>query len=256
MELSHALQLPAPMAPFIQIGTAHLQALRQLLDIFSAALPSRSTPTASPSPLNSSQSGTTVRQGPVNQTPSAPQQSQTPIGSLSLTPQRSNRINPIQVPSPRVTHRFHSSDVAPTRVHTPLPPTTVVTITLHPASVDAPYMPQGIAGVDFFNTFEEEHHTPTIPWYNTRALALQHAAHQAQTLRPQIFRSLEFPPRQAMPKNIANSVINEETGASLEYRHLINDASIFTIWNEVAANEFGPLEQGVGNRIDGSKTLF
>jgi hypothetical protein len=59
-----------------------------------------------------------------------------------------------------------------------------------------------------------------------------------------------------MPKHMANSVINEETGASLEYRHLINDASNFTIWNEAAANEFGRLAQGVGNRIDGSNTLF
>jgi hypothetical protein len=59
-----------------------------------------------------------------------------------------------------------------------------------------------------------------------------------------------------MPKHMANSIINEETGASLEYRHLINDASIFTIWNEAAANEFGRLAQGVGDRIDGSNTIF
>jgi hypothetical protein len=55
---------------------------------------------------------------------------------------------------------------------------------------------------------------------------------------------------------MANSVINEETGASLEYRHLLNDASTFTVWNEAAANEFGRLAQGVGNRIDGSNTIF
>jgi hypothetical protein len=40
LELSNALQNPAPAAPFSQIGTAQLQALRQLSDIFSAALPS------------------------------------------------------------------------------------------------------------------------------------------------------------------------------------------------------------------------
>jgi hypothetical protein len=45
---------------------------------------------------------------------------------------------------------------------------------------------------------------------------------------------------------MANSVINEETGASLEYRHLINKTSTFAIWNESAANEFGRLAQGVG----------
>jgi hypothetical protein len=98
--------------------------------------------------------------------------------------------------------------------------------------------------------------TPPIPRYNTRALARQHAARQAHMLRPRIFRPLAFPTRQKIPKHMANSVINEDTGASLEYRHLINDASAFTIWNEAAANEFGPLAQGVGNRIDGSNTIF
>jgi hypothetical protein len=37
LELSNALQNPAPVAPFSQIGTAQLQALRQLSDIFRKA---------------------------------------------------------------------------------------------------------------------------------------------------------------------------------------------------------------------------
>jgi hypothetical protein len=117
-------------------------------------------------------------------------------------------------------------------------------------------MPQGIAGVNLFNTFEEEHNTPTISRYNTRTIARQHAAHLAQTRRPRIFLPLAFSPRQTIPKHMSNSVINDETGASLEYRHLINDASTFTIWNEAAANEFGQLAQGVGNHIDSSNTIF
>jgi hypothetical protein len=141
-------------------------------------------------------------------------------------------------------------------VHTPLPPPTIIPITPHPASGDAPYLPQGIAGVNLFNTFEEEHNIPTSPWYNTRALARQHAAHLAQTRRPRVLRPLVFAPRQTMPKHMANSVIKEETGASLEYRHIINDASTFTIWNEATANEFGRLAQGVGNRMNGSNTIF
>jgi hypothetical protein len=59
-----------------------------------------------------------------------------------------------------------------------------------------------------------------------------------------------------MPKHMANSVINEETGASLEYHHLINDTSTFTIWNEAAANEFERLAQGFSERITGSNTIF
>jgi hypothetical protein len=65
-ELYHALQHPAPVEPFIQIGKAQLQALRQLSDIFSAALPSRPTPPASPPSLKPTPIGTTVRQGPAN----------------------------------------------------------------------------------------------------------------------------------------------------------------------------------------------
>jgi hypothetical protein len=117
-------------------------------------------------------------------------------------------------------------------------------------------MSQGMAGVNLFEIFEEEHTTPTIPRYNTRDLASQHADHQAQTLRPRIFRPLAFPTHPKIPKHMANSVINEDTGASLEDLHLINDASTFTIWNEAAANEFGILAQGVGNRIDGSNTIY
>jgi hypothetical protein len=53
-----------------------------------------------------------------------------------------------------------------------------------------------------------------------------------------------------------NAVINQETGASLEYRHLIQDDTIFPIWNKAAANEFGRLAQGVGGRIEGSNKIF
>jgi hypothetical protein len=55
---------------------------------------------------------------------------------------------------------------------------------------------------------------------------------------------------------MANSVINEDTDASFEYFHLINDASTFTIWNEAASNEFGRLAQGVDERIDGLNTIL
>jgi hypothetical protein len=149
-----------------------------------------------------------------------------------------------------------SSNVAPPRVPTPLPPTTVIPITPHPESVNAPYMPQGMAGVNLLDTFEEEHvTTPTIPRYNTRALARQHAAHQAQTLSPQIIRPIAFTTHQNIPMPMNNSVINEDTGASLEYRHLIKNTSTFTIWNKAAANEFGRLAQSVGDCIEGSNTI-
>jgi hypothetical protein len=64
MELSHALQHPSPAAPCSQIGTAQLQAMCQLSDIFSAALPTRPAPPTAPPSLQPTTIGTTVRQRP------------------------------------------------------------------------------------------------------------------------------------------------------------------------------------------------
>jgi hypothetical protein len=113
LELSNALQNPAPAAPFSQIGTAQLQALRQLLDIFSAALPSGTEKHSPPLSQNSSQFRSTVQQGTVDQTRMPQQPIPTPVRSPSLAPQRSQMVIPIQVPSPRVTPRLNSIDVAP-----------------------------------------------------------------------------------------------------------------------------------------------
>jgi hypothetical protein len=71
LELSNALQKPYPAAPFSHIGTAQLQALRQLSEIFSAVLKSG---TAHHAPLvaqHSSQFRSTVPLGPIPQEPPA-----------------------------------------------------------------------------------------------------------------------------------------------------------------------------------------
>jgi hypothetical protein len=60
-------------------------------------------------------------------------------------------------------------DVASPRVTTALPLEDVMPITLHPAADNAPYIPHGMARMNLFVTFEEEHmETPAIPRYNTR----------------------------------------------------------------------------------------
>jgi hypothetical protein len=103
------------------------------------------------------------------------------------------------------------------------------------------------------------------PRYNTRARARHHSANQAQFLDQRIFRPIAFTNNQYItvtstqapnPISMANAVINHDTGASLEYRHLIQDETTFPVWNKAAANEFGRLAQGVGGRIEGSNTIF
>jgi hypothetical protein len=55
---------------------------------------------------------------------------------------------------------------------------------------------------------------------------------------------------------MADAVINQDTGASLEYCQLMKDETTFTVYNKAEANEFGRLVQGVGGRIEGSNTIF
>jgi hypothetical protein len=75
---------------------------------------------------------------------------------------------------------MNPSDLASPRVTTTLPLADVIPLTTHPAAENAHYMPQSMAGMNVFDTFEEEHmETPALPRYNTRARARQHSANQA-----------------------------------------------------------------------------
>jgi hypothetical protein len=105
--------------------------------------------------------------------------------------------------------------------------------------------------------------TPSLPRYNTRARARQHSANQAQFLAPRVFRPIAFMDNQSVDVSpiqatnhipMSNAEINQETCASLEYRHLIQDETTFSVWNKAAANEFGRLAQGFGVIIEVSNT--
>jgi hypothetical protein len=158
---------------------------------------------------------------------------ETPNISAPLTSHRSQTVNPSQVPSLRVEPRMNPYDVASPRVITALPLADVIPLTPHPDANNEPYMPQGMAGMNVFDTFEEEHmETLAIPRYNTRAIASQHSANQAHTLKQSILCPIDFKRNKAFaipitqaPRTMpmANEVVNEDTGASLEYRHLVQD---------------------------------
>jgi hypothetical protein len=68
--------------------------------------------------------------------------------------------------------------------------------------------------------------TPSLPRYNTRARAHQHSANNALHLAPCVFRPITFKNNKgfhAAPKQasnhipMTNAVINQDTGARLEY---------------------------------------
>jgi hypothetical protein len=130
-------------------------------------------------------------------------------------------MNPYDVASPTVTTALPLADVIPLTVN------------------NAPYMQQAMDGMNLFDTFEEEHmEPPAIPMYSTRDRARQHSSNQAHTLKQRIFRPIAFTSSKsvAMPLTqapltipMANAVINEDTGASLEYHHLIQDETTFPV---------------------------
>ena len=53
----------------------------------------------------------------------------------------------------------------------------------------------------------------------------------------------------------AMAVLNRDTGKLLKYRQLIRDPRYKQEWSKSAANEFGRLAQGVGDRIKGTNTM-
>ena len=56
-------------------------------------------------------------------------------------------------------------------------------------------------------------------------------------------------------EHMSLSVIDPDTGKSLEYRDLIRHPKLQSTWLRSAANEFGRLAQGVGDRIKGTNTM-
>jgi hypothetical protein len=177
----------------------------------------------------------------------------------------SQRVNPRHAPSPRVAPIVNPVNVASPRVNHTLPHHRVIPLTPHPPASNAPCVPQGMAGINVFDTFEEEHmETPSLPRYNTRARARQHSANNAQHRAPHVLRPITFTNTQvfnADPKQainhipMANAVIDQDTGSILEYRQLIQDETTFPVWNK-AAHGSGRLAQGAGGGIEGSNTIF
>jgi hypothetical protein len=123
-----------------------------------------------------------------------------------------------------------------------------------------------MAGMNLFDTFEEEDmEYPSIPRYNTRVRECQQSANQDQFLSPQIFRPIALINNQGVDVTpmqstnhipMANAVINQDTGASLEYRHLIQDEAKFPVWNKAAANEFGRLAKLLAEELKDTTQYF
>jgi hypothetical protein len=70
----------------------------------------------------------------------------------------------MQAPLLRVEPRINPMDVSSTRVPHTLPITNGTPLTPHQAAEHPPYVPQGMTGMNLFDTFKEEHmESPALP---------------------------------------------------------------------------------------------
>jgi hypothetical protein len=132
----------------------------------------------------------------------------------------------------------------------------VISLAPHPEAANHPYVPQGMVGFNLFDSLEEEHMvTPSLHRYNTRSRARQNSVNNAQHHAPCVLCPITLSntqvfhadPKQAINQfTMANAVINQDTGARLEYRQLIKDETTFPVWNKAVENDFGRQAQGVG----------
>jgi hypothetical protein len=139
LEMSNAVQNPAPAAPFSHIGTSQLQAMRQLSEILSAVLPSTTAQHATPLSQTSSKfrytvppiHGPEIAPPPPIQHPPVPA---TPSQYPRIVRYPSQRVRPRKATSLRVAPRMNTVDVSSPRGSHALPRNSVTPLTPHPAA--------------------------------------------------------------------------------------------------------------------------
>ena len=97
--------------------------------------------------------------------------------------------------------------------------------------------------------------TPTVPpphRYPTRHIISQTQDDEANHIQLQATQPLPSNDTQ----HWANAIIDAETGAAMEYRHLVKSPKHCKDWTHSFANELGRLAQGVGGREKGTDTIF
>jgi hypothetical protein len=98
--------------------------------------------------------------------------------------------------------------------------------------------------------------SPNTHRYPTRQqqASAQEQAHHVITLQDDTNRLATSPiPTES---HWANAIIDPDTGASMEYRHLLKSPKHCEAWKTSFANELGRLAQGVGGRQKGTNTVY
>ena len=260
-ELTAALLNPAPASPFPSLGTEQMAAIKQLAAIFHVATAAKPTflvklaPTPSPAPtpappLAHKQSLAQAPSPPLVHKPSARAiRFQNRQRRANATPLPSTRLHRIPSPArPRTTVPAQPPRVSPPSspfgTPSPRPPEPILwplprvpTPTAHAPLPDAPHLIPPDCDAPF--TLPGRRSAPPLnrPFNSMQGRYIAATTH---LLHAEI---------------LANSVIDDATGLSLEYAALSRGPDKDK-WITSLANDFGRLAQGVGHRIKGNNTMF
>ena len=220
-ELTHVLLHPAPATPFAKIGDNQMDAIQHLATIFDRAVPTPlSTPASSPRvPIVS----LTASIPPPPTMAPAPVPRVTPgppPGVFFPAPTVPHLIepNPDEVVDAKIPPHYHL------RSQRPLPPLTE-------------RIPHHISAV----LPTEPTYPHALPGTNSRYVTATH-----------LLLAVEA----ACTASAANSVTDEVTGKSLDYRHLLYGPKKY-VWTRSLANGLGRLAQGFGTRMpNGNNIVF
>ena len=80
--------------------------------------------------------------------------------------------------------------------------------------------------------------------------------HENQMDQPAYNTRLQTKRRENAVPHFIHSIIDPDSGKTLEYRHLIQNPKTQKNWTTSCANEFGRLAQGVSNRVQGTNTIY
>ena len=200
--LTHALANPAPAAPFVKLGDAQLEAIKQLSSIFETAI---------------QQKNDTITHGLPRVNPSkqcsaspAPQRVVAPVPASPVPTPGNNDAHPVPVTPPRVRshlhHQPHSRPSAPTTNTSPR--------VSHPHLIP----PDDTEPM-------QRHHYNLRPRYAALAFLAAQPVHPAFT---------------PYSHHHANAVLDPLSGRELEYRHLSRGPDA-EVWIRALSNDLGRL---------------
>lgn len=266
-DLIYQLQNPSPASPLSPMAEEHEAALHQLADIFRSVAPQSETTAAAPRVATTLPTAAAPRVTTTNFTYVAGTRNRGQVRREKATALRQSQLpsNPQPIPS---TNRFASladtDEAATTRP--PAPPLTVMpTLTstdpdpVPPSTSDQPpkqkqQHPRSQAAPQpsrLRRPGPHRHSTRSKLWYQQQQV-INNIEPNQDGIR--VINHVEIDPN-AHRDHFVNSVLDPETGASLEFRHLRKGPDKEK-WIQANRNEVGRLTDGrIGNNVVGTNTM-